>query len=79
MILEFIPDIFKFEESFSLEGDSISNIISKLQEECPVNCDFAVGEKNGNNGIIFIGVIRLEEDCDPKWFEKTNRKSYKYD
>ena len=60
MILEFIPDYFKYDEMFSIEGNSIYEIILKLQEECPINCDFVVGEKMEPLGIIYVGTIRLE-------------------
>ena len=79
MKLVFTPDIDKFEEEFCLEGNSIKEIIEKLKEECPVNCDFCVGEIIGPYAKQYVGIIRLEEDCEPKWLNKTNRKKYQYD
>ena len=79
MKLAFIPDIIKFEEEFYLEGNSIKEIIEKLKEECPVNCDFYVYEIIGPYENQYVGIIRLEENCEPKWLYTSNRVKYKYD
>lgn len=63
----FTPDLFKYEEEFVLEGESLDEVIEKLQEECPVNCLFAVSRLEGYGRLEFLGVLKTEEGKDPKW------------
>lgn len=65
----FTPDLFKYEEEFVLEGESLDEVIEKLQEECPVNCLFAVSIFEGYGCLEFLGVLKTEEGKDPKWIE----------
>ena len=63
----FTPDLFKYEEEFVIEGDSLEAVIEKLQEECPVNCIFAVSRFHGYGHLEFLGVLKIEEGKEPKW------------
>ena len=63
----FTPDLFKYEEEFVLEGESLEAVIEKLQEECPVNCLFAVSRFEGYGHLEFLGVLKTEEGKEPKW------------
>lgn len=65
----FTPDLFKYEEEFVLEGESLEAVIEKLQEECPVNCFFAVNRLIGYGHLEYLGVLKTEEGKDPKWIE----------
>ncbi len=67
MKLLFIPDLIKIDEGFYLEGNSITEIIDKLEEECPINCDLAVIQIINESERDFLGILRLEENCKPKW------------
>lgn len=68
MKILFTPDLFKYEEEFVIEGDSLEAVIEKLQEECPVNCIFAAHRLFGNERtLLFLGVLKIEEGKEPKW------------
>ena len=62
----FVPDIFKYEEEFIIEGDCIEDTVKQAQEECPINCIFAV-YKLGLFGLLYLGLLRLEEGKPPEW------------
>ena len=63
----FTPDLFKYEEEFVLEGETIEEVVKKLQKECPVNCIFAVSRFHGYGHLEFLGVLKIEEGKEPKW------------
>ena len=63
----FTPDLFKYEEEFFLEGESLDEVIEKLQEECPVNCIFAVCRLIGYGHLEHLGALKIEEGKEPKW------------
>lgn len=70
MILGFIPDIFKVEEYFTIQGESMCEIIKELQEECPINCDFTVLEEKSPFELLYVGILSLNEGSEPKWTNK---------
>lgn len=64
----FTPDLFKYEEEFILEGESLDEVIEKLQEECQVNCLFAVSRLIGpGRNLEYLGALKIEEGKEPKW------------
>ena len=64
----FTPDLFKYEEEFVLEGESLDEVIEKLQEECLVNCLFAVSRLIGpGRNLEYLGALKIEEGKEPKW------------
>lgn len=68
MKILFTPDLFKYEEEFVLEGETIEAVIEKLQEECPVNCIFAVSRLIGPGRTLeYLGALKIEEGKEPKW------------
>lgn len=68
MKILFTPDLFKYDEEFVLEGESLDAVIEKLQEECPVNCIFAVCRLIGpGRNLEYLGALKIEEGKEPKW------------
>ena len=65
----FTPDLFKYDEEFVLEGETVEDVVKKLQEECPVNCFFAVNRFHGYGHLEFLGVLKIEEGKEPKWIK----------
>lgn len=66
----FTPDIFKYEEEFILEADSIHEIFEKVNEEMSCNCVLAmycIEER----GLIYIGLLELSEGEHPHFIDDT--------
>ena len=64
----FIPDLFKCEEAFTIEAANLEEVKNKLHEEFPYNCLLGVYIVS-NHGLIYLGVLKVEENKSPEWVE----------
>ena len=66
-----MPDLFKIEEEFVIEAANLEKVIDKLQEEFSYNCLLNVYIIS-QHGLIYLGVLKLEDDRYPEWIEPTS-------
>lgn len=60
----FTPDIFKYEEEFILEAETLQKALDMLEDEFPFNSLLAV-YRLVPHSLEFVGVLKLEEGCAP--------------
>ena len=70
MTFLFTPDIFNYDEEFTIETDTLDEAIAKVQKEWEYNVLFAVYRVFNANHLEYIGLLQLAENKDPEWLKE---------